>query len=222
MKYVFTTLIVFGLAFHTLKAQELVRPNVDRFKFGVFAGVNHTYSFVINRYPNYFKPQNNLVAGVDLQYHLMSRASVHLQPSWTQFTDAESQQPWTISTFSLTTLKLPVIYRYYLSPNRRSFFVQAGVSYNYLASSKYREQIDVVCITSPCPNFLGPNISPSNKSAVSGLAGIGINLELQKISIPISLQYERYLSNYLFPNQFDDQSTRVKFEYVSLTTGVTF
>jgi hypothetical protein len=222
MRNLFIPLIVFCTAFNSLRAQQTLMPKVNRFGLGIFTGLNYSFPVVSTKSPTYFEPQSSLVAGINLQYHLTNQASFHLQPSWTQVNDVKSKNSWVHSTFSITTVKLPVVYRYYISPNRKLFFVQTGISYNYLTSSKFREQLDIVCITGPCPAIIGPNRPSSNKSAVSGIAGIGINIELQKISIPITLQYERYFSNYLFPDQYDAQPARVKFESFALTTGINF
>ncbi|MVM41077.1 outer membrane beta-barrel protein [Spirosoma sp. HMF3257] len=222
MKTLLTTLAALCLTVYSLKAQENSPAKTNQVKFGVFAGMNYAYSLVGYHYPIYFKPQASLLAGVDIQYRLTNQASLHLQPSWTQVTDAKSKSKNNYSTISLSTIKLPVVYRYYVSPNRKLFCIQTGLSYNYLTSSNFREQLDAVCITAPCPVFMGPDTPSSNKSAVSGMAGIGFSIELQKISVPITLQYERYFSNYLFPNQYDAQPSRVKFESFALTTGINF
>ena len=45
----------------------------------------------------------------------------------------------------------------------------------------------------------------------------------RKITIPITLRYENYLSNHTFPNNYErEPATPVRFQTVSLTTGVNF
>lgn len=207
-------------AFTSLQAQQVLTPKARPFSLGFFAGLNYTNSFVDS---HYFRSQAGLMAGVDMQYRLTNQTSLHIQPSWTQVAETKAQS--NVSQLSLSTFKLPFVYRYYVSPNRNLFFVQAGLSYNYLTNSNFRKQYDFVCITAPCPN-VGPDTPSSNKSTVSGIAGVGVTIELQKISIPITLQYERYFSNYLFPTNSsfisDGNPTRVKFESFALTTGINF
>jgi hypothetical protein len=205
---------------NTIQAQQFSAPKAAHFKLGVFAGSNYTSSFLDSRY---FKTQAGFLAGVDIQYLLTSRSSLHLQPSWAQL--ANEQSKFNFGTLTLNTFKLPFEYRYYVSPGKRLLFVQGGLSYNYLTNSNYRKQYDIVCIQAPCPNT-GPDTPSSNKSTVSGIAGIGINIELQKISIPITLQYERYFGNYLFSNNnfifSNGEPTSIKFESFALTTGISF
>lgn len=220
MKNLFILLVVCYTAINSLQAQQVLMPT--RFGFGVFGGLNYSLPLVTIQSPAYFKPQRSLVAGVDLQYHLNSQSSLHLQPSWIQLNDVEPKRSRTHPTFGFTTVKLPVMYRYYIASHRKLFFVQTGVSYNYLVNSNFREQSAIDYINCPCPVILVSNTSSSNKSTVSGAAGIGINIELQKISIPVTLQYERYFNNYLFPDQYNAQSIQVKFESFALTTGINF
>lgn len=216
---IFCTTLIYS-ACNTLRAQQTLASKASPFRMGLFAGLNYTNSFVNSQY---FSSQAGLLAGVEIQYQLSNQASLHLQPSWSQVAEANTRS--NLSKLNLSTFKLPLLYRYYVSPGRRLFFVQTGLSYNYLTSSNFKKQYDFVCITSPCPNT-GPDTPSSNKSTISGLAGVGVTIELQKISIPITLQYERYLGNYLFPNDkfifSDGEPTRVKFESFSLTTGINF
>ncbi len=205
----------------SLKAQQAMRPQGRRFGYGVFAGVNYTGAYL----PTSLTRQVNPLAGVGLQYHLTRRSSLHLQPSWTKVSsDNARSQLYAGGSYALrlAMLKLPVLYRYYLGEKRKLFFVQAGGSYNLLTGSNFRQEYYVQCIVGPCPPILALNDAASNKSAVSGIAGLGFNIELQKISIPITFQYERSITSYLFPSQFDAPPTGVKFDTFSLTTGINF
>ncbi|MVM36142.1 outer membrane beta-barrel protein [Spirosoma sp. HMF4905] len=220
MKALCTTLIVFCSALTSLKAQESSLAKANPVKFGVFAGLNYTND--VSAYSG-IKSLSSFLAGVDIQYTLTNRTSLHLQPSWTQ-AESESNQ----AALSISTFKLPLLYRYYISPNQKQFFVQAGFGYNYLTNSNLRLRYDIYCIQAPCPN-LGPDTPSSNKSAVSGMAGIGYTIELGKISVPITLQYERNLSNYEFspaswldPSKTAGGPTRVQLESFALTTGINF
>ncbi len=197
-------------------------PTANRFGLGVFLGLNYSYPLVSTRFPVHFESQNNFLAGIDLHYYLNDRAALHIQPSWTRVSDVKPKNSWSGPVFNFTMVRIPLVYRYYILPSRRLLFVQAGVSYNHLTNSNFREELDVVCIAGPCPKIIGPTISPSNRSTVSGIAGIGINIDLQKISVPITFQYERYVNGYLFPNHYDAQLTPVKFESFALTTGINF
>ncbi|GAB3021865.1 hypothetical protein [Spirosoma pulveris] len=115
-----------------------------------------------------------------------------------------------------------MVYRHYVLPSGKLLFLESGVSYNRLISSTYKEEQIVECIVAPCPSFFSGDLPPSTRSAVSGLAGIGVTIDLANISISITMRYERYLSNFLFPAWSEAGSTRVKFEGFSITTGVNF
>jgi hypothetical protein len=159
----------------SLKAQQAIMPQKRRFSYGVFAGVNYTGACL----PTSLTRQVNPLAGIDLQYHLTPRSSLHLQPSWTQVSsDNAKSQLYAGASYALrlTMLKLPLLYRYYLGENQKLFFVQAGGSYNLLTNSNYRQEYYVQCIAGPCPPILALNEAASNKSAVSGIAGLGVNI----------------------------------------------
>ncbi|ADB39973.1 hypothetical protein [Spirosoma linguale] len=222
MKPLFTSLLILGLTFTNLYAQESMPAKPSRFGVGVFAGLNYTYPLIINQFAAHFNAHSDMLAGVDLRYKLTSLGSLHVQPSWTQVRDVRPVFSWALPVFSLSTIKIPVVYRHYVLPSGKLLFLETGISYNRIISSTYREEQIVNCIAAPCPSFFSGNLPPSTRSAVSGLAGIGVTIDGQKISIPITLRYERYLSNFLFPTPYDAGSTRVKFEGFSITTGVNF
>lgn len=222
MKHVLTALVTLCMAANGLNAQQIRTTDENRFGFGVFAGANYIFPIVRLPYPVHFDPHNNMLAGVDLHYKLNRRASLHLQPAWTKIQTVKPRNSWEIPVFSFHMLNVPIVYRYYLSPHRKLLFFQAGGSFNYLIGSDYREEQDIVCVKAPCPRPMGPNMPALSRSVVSGVAGIGVNVVVQKISIPVTLQYERYISGYLFPSQYEGKTTAVKFEGFSLTTGVAF
>jgi hypothetical protein len=222
MKHLCTFLITFSLTLTSLHAQEITANKASRFGFGVFAGVNYTYPIIRMPFPDHFNSQTNLLAGVDVRYRLTPWSELHLQPSYTKSRDVQSRYNSATPIFSLSSFKLPLAYRQYVVPSHKRLFLEGGLSYNHIASSHYIERLDVVCITSPCPVFYSGDIRPSTKSAVSGLAAIGTTIDVQKVSIPITLRYERYLSSYLFPRPFDAPPIPVKFESFAITTGVNF
>lgn len=222
MKHLLTALVIFSLTVTNLYAQEIPTARANRFGFGVFAGLNHTYPRVTTRFPDHSNPHSDLIAGVDLRYQLTRLGSLHVQPSWTQMRNIKPASYWSLPIFSLSTVKLPVMYRHYVLPSGKLLFLEAGVSYNRIAGSTYKEPQIVYCIVAPCPVFYSGNLAPVTRSSVSALAGIGVAIDIQKISIPVTLRYERYLSNFLFPTSFDTGSTPVKFEGFAITTGVNF
>jgi hypothetical protein len=206
------------LVVSTLQAQPFGKP-ANRFGLGIFAGANAVYPIIRTQYPYHYKSQINVLAGVDLQYRLNSRSSLHVQPSWTQVRELERNDYLETPVLSLSTLKLPFLYRNYFLPHRKLLFFQLGGSYNYLIDGQFREEIIMNCFIGPCP-VLYSNLSSSTKSAISAMAGVGVTIDLPKVSIPIILNYERYVTGYQFSTEYN--KTRVKTEGFSITTGVNF
>jgi len=222
MRRIICCLVTIGLTLTGLQAQEIAKSGKSRWGAGIFAGLNYTYPRVIIHYPAHFSPQTNLLLGVDLNYQLTARVLLHAQPSWTQIRNVSPNGFSRSLILNSTTVSIPLFYRYFVLPAHRSLFVEAGISYNRIVKSDYREDSGVVCITGPCPTVYTPKVSASTKSAVSGLAGVGVNIELHKISVPVTLRYERYVSSYMFPGFYERSSTPVQFENFSITTGVNF
>lgn len=206
------------LVVSTLRAQPFEKP-ANRFGFGIFAGANAVYPIIRTQYPYHYKSQINVLAGVDLQYRLNSRSSLHMQPSWTQVRDLERNDYSETPVLSLSTLKLPFLYRNYFLPYRKLLFFQIGGSYNYLIDGQFREEMVVNCIMAPC---IAPyvNYTSFTKSAISAMAGVGVTIDLPKVSIPITLNYERYVTGYQFSTEYN--RVKVKSEGFSITTGVNF
>ena len=54
------------------------------------------------------------------------------------------------------------------------------------------------------------------------MAGLGVDIPVNRVTIPVTLRYERYLSNYLFPGPYTDSKVPVQFETFSLMAGINF
>ncbi|WP_018621381.1 hypothetical protein [Spirosoma luteum] len=222
MKKIYFTFIIISLIIDSVQAQQ-TSPAIksNPWGWGVFAGVNYSYPIVGTEGPAHFSPQANLVTGADVHYRLNYRASLRVQPSWTRVSNITAIGGGS-QRFSLSTLKIPVLYRNYVLPTHKLLFLEVGVSYNRIVDSNYREVVQPNCIVAPCPPFYGSEIPPLTKSAVSGIAGLGVDIPVNRVTIPVTLRYERYLSSYLFPSAYTDRKTPVQFETVSLTTGINF
>jgi hypothetical protein len=221
MKGIYLVLFAVGLTVGSVQAQNGTSSKSKPWGWGVFAGVNYSYPIVRTQGPAHFSPQANLVAAADMHYRLTYRASLHVQPSWTRVSNTtpvggESQG------FSISTLKIPVLYRNYVLPSHKLLFLEVGASYNRIVDSDYRIPLAIECFAAPCPVWYGPETPPLTKSAVSGMAGLGVDIPVKRVTIPVTLRYERYLSSYLFPGAFTDWTIPVQFETISLTTGINF
>lgn len=222
MKKLFALFAALAITAGSVPAQNVSAKTDGRWGFGVLTGVNRSFP----RFSTLFARSDAKKAwlfGVDIHYQLGGRSSVHIQPLLTRFSNLKDDDGWQTPIISLTTLKIPVLYRHYILPTRRWFFVEAGAAYNTVADSDYRERLFITCIVAPCPSPLGEQQNPVTRSAVSLMGGIGVDIPLQKITIPVTLRYERYISNYQFSGKYDgNYRTSVSFENVSLTTGVNF
>lgn len=221
MKALFTFLIAVGLFTNTAHAQEQTQSK--RFNFGVFAGLNYSAPVIRTQGIEHFDSKAALLTGVDLNYRLNRQSYLHIQPSWTQTNNTQRQGYGPSILFNISTVKIPVMFRYYVLPNRKLFFVETGVGFNQIVKGSYRREIVVYCISGPCLSELyEPDATLSNKLALSGIAGLGVNIPIQNISIPLTLRYERYANGHLLPGNEYHLTTPIKFENFALTTGVSF
>jgi hypothetical protein len=221
MKKICGILFAIVLTVGSVQAQTDTPSKDKRWNVGVAGGINYSFPRIKNPFPAHYLPRVGYQAGVDIAYRLNSRMTLHGQSLLERVSNDRIDNQWESPIFNIVTLKIPFTYRYYVLPSGKSLFVEAGVSYNRIVSSQYRENLFVVCITGPCPTWYSPEIAPLTKSAVSGLAGLGVDIALQKVTIPVTLRYERYLSNYLFPAAYETQPNKsVGFETITLMTGI--
>jgi hypothetical protein len=221
MKRTLFSLLFTVICLSTLQAQELSYPKANRWGWGIVAGLNKSYPVFITGLPLHVNPNYSPTLGVDVNYRINNRSTLHIQPQWAQLNSAGSNG-WYGPIYSITSVKLPVLYRYYLLPGKQSLFVEGGLSFNQIVESNYQEQQMVFCFAGPCPILYSQNLAPITTSAVSGIAGIGLNLNLHKISIPVSFRYERSLTNYAFPKYYDAPPTPLRLENIGFITGVNF
>ena len=222
MKSIYFHLVVFSLVSITLRAQELPHPQTSPWGWGVFVGVTLNHPLIETRFPEHFKPFPGFMAGVDVTYRTNNRTALHGQLSIARVINGKLGDELPGPIYDLITLKIPLSYRYYVLPNHHTLFIEAGAGYNHIVKSRYRENLNAVCITGPCPQWYSPELPPLSKLAVSGMAGVGIDIPVNKVTIPILIRYERYLSNYEFLKRYDNAANRIKFQSISLTTGVNF
>ena len=222
MKSRFFYFSLFSLIVSYMQAQELHKLKANSWGWGVFAGATLNHPLIQTQFPEHFKPFFGTQAGVDVRYRLDSRASLHLQPTLAHVSNKKLDDAYLTAIYDLVALKIPLSYRYYVIPNKRTLFIEAGASYNQLVKTNYQENLYVVCIVGPCPAWYTPELPPLTKLAVSGFAGVGIDIDINKVTIPILLRYEREMTNYVFPRGYADQTRYLRFQSIALTTGVSF
>lgn len=220
--FLFTCLVV-----SSIQAQSPIK----RWGFGVLGGVNRTTPIWPNNSSTYyesnyrFDPAYQPIFGLDIKYRLNRHASLHLQPSYTSIKDQRTKEYyWNLSTYSLSSIKLPVLYRYRLLGSSTTPFLELGASYNRAVSGKRLVDSRYICDLVACPNdpMFYQQYSLTGKSAVSAVAGVGVTIELQKISVPIVLRYERYLSDHTFTSDYNAQPSNLKVDGFMLLTGINF
>lgn len=139
MKQLAIRLLVACLVANHVQAQNTVK----RWGIGVLGGVNRTTpTWTDNPNPAYesnyrFDPAYQPIFGLDIKYRLNRHASLHLQPSYTSIKDQRTKEYyWNLSTYSLSSIKLPVLYRYRLLGSSTTPFLELGASYNRAVSGK--------------------------------------------------------------------------------------
>ena len=223
MKTLFLGLLAIGMALNKIQAQEIkpLKPP-HKVEVGVFAGLSYSYPIIRSQFPEHFARHTDRFVGIDIAYRLNDRASLRLQPTWMLANTFTLSGYYPSDVLSNTTLKIPVVYRHYVLPTRKILFIEAGMGFNHLINSNLSRNILVECFAAPCPTYYA-NLSPLTNSAISALGGIGVSIDLQKISIPVTLRYERFVTGYSFPDEYSIWlNPMMKFENFVITTGVNF
>ncbi|QIP14022.1 outer membrane beta-barrel protein [Spirosoma aureum] len=221
MKKIYLCFIVIVLTMSDLVAQS---KNV-RWGMGVFGGINRSRPELSTSNVQSFPDHYGLLLGLDLNLRLNKRSSFHLQLSYTSIDKVNANRSYRdIPSLGVSTIKIPLLYRYRFLNTKIAPFLEVGVGYNQATKGYYRIHTYPICDPGPCqvdPNFEF-NYDLSTKSAVSAIAGIGANVTLGKISIPITVRYEHYGNDLLFSARFFGSGPQLQFENISLLTGINF
>ncbi|GAB2540807.1 hypothetical protein GCM10027085_34550 [Spirosoma aerophilum] len=188
----------------------------------MFGGINRTTPILFDNQQTFLAPQTNLTAGLDVFYPFSQRSSLHLQPSWASVSYGKTTSKyWNQLNFNISSIKIPLLYRYYFLTSSVSPFFDIGVGYNQAVSGSYTIQIpcDFCDYTTGGYTY---TYGLSNKSAMSVLGSIGTRFRIKKVSIPVLLRYERYLNSQSFATDVPVYNPRVQFQHIALLMGITF
>ncbi|QHV94723.1 GH3 domain-containing protein [Spirosoma endbachense] len=225
MKKTYLSFIVIVLTMSNLIAQKVVQPKNVRWGIGVFGGINRSRPELRNSNFQSFPDHYGLLLGLELNLRLNKRSSFHLQPSYTSIDKLNANRKyWDIPSLGVSTIKIPLLYRYRILDTKISPFLELGTGYNQAINGYYRIHTYPMCDLVPCqvdPNFEF-NYDLSTKSAVSAIGGIGANVTVGKISIPITVRYEHYVNDLLFSARFFGSGPQLQFENIALLTGINF
>ena len=202
---------------------------IDRkLRFGFLAGVNQA---PIISHENYDYKNKSFfpLLGLNVAYQFSPSFAVQLQPSWFKFstygTDESLQYPFfSNSNITLTGFKLPLLFRYSILKNKKfSPIIEAGLAYNDLANSNIAGELGR-CGFADCNSYpFGGKLNHSSKPSLLG--GIGVNMAVGKINVPIMLRYEQFYQGLEFYYSYDYGEFRyvnLPLKNLSLTVGVLF
>lgn len=224
MKTFFTFLCL--IAFHGLVNGQSAKP--DRpWRLGVVAGrpvVGKIYDH------GKMKSGSGLVAGLDLGYYFenhKSGPSLHFQPGFTTFkkteTDGEKMDSYYIeSKWKWEAIHLPVSFRYTLPTGAVRPFVQFGINFRFRTALFVRRAGTICGIVSCSAVSGGQSIqSVANKDKLGILAGVGVEVDAGKVTIPLSIQL---VDSFLKPKISDDLGltrtySNLRTKFVQVTAG---
>lgn len=236
MKKIYGLLFIVSLTIGNTQAQT----SKPHWGFGLLGGINRSIPFLAGSSDSPFQSRISPVFAVDVSYNLNQWSSFRVQPSWANLSyqpDKTAYSGWVYQNLRVATIKLPLLYRYTFhgyqfapSGNHLTPFLEVGMAYNRAIRSEYASSLSIPC------DFCGPPYSGHvytttyslvGKSAVSLVGSMGVSINRKRISIPVLLRYERYLTGQTFSADYssstiDNTSSTIRFENISLMTGINF
>ena len=205
---------------------QTVKPERS-WRFGALAGLPVAGKIYDN---GKMQSASGLVVAADLGYYFEDRKSgpsLHFQPGFTTFkkteTDGEKTDSYYIeSRWKWEAIHLPLSFRYTLPTGAVRPFVELGFNFRFRTALFVRRSGKICGITSCNAVSGGESIqNVANKDKVGILAGVGVEVDAGKITIPLSV---RLVDTFLKPKVSDDLGlTRVpsnlRTKFVQVTAG---
>lgn len=177
------------------------------------------------------KPASGLVIAADLGYYFEDRKSgpsLHFQPGFTTFKKTETYgkgngRYFIESKWKWEAIHLPLSFRYTLSTGAVRPFVEFGFNFRFRTALFVRRS-GTICGVISC-NAVGGSESiqnVANKDKAGILAGVGVEIDAGKFTIPLSLQL---VDSFVKPKVSGDLGlTRIpsdlRTKFVQVTAGV--
>ncbi|MCE7043449.1 outer membrane beta-barrel protein [Dyadobacter sp. CY312] len=200
-----------------------------KWHFGVIAGIQ-PYGKVFDT--NKWKSTSGFLGGLSLQYQVggkLKGASVLLQPHWSELSQMYSDGPHSWGSvegkWESESIHIPLLIRYTIGNGRIRPYVEIGSSFKFRTSLRNRRS-GAVCGVIGCTPFASDiNLqSTTSQDRVGLIAGVGAEVNLWKLSVPISIRVDEAVGTYKikdpFPNaqSYSDLKTRT----FQIVTGITF
>ncbi|GAB3179172.1 hypothetical protein GCM10027291_45140 [Telluribacter humicola] len=167
--------------------------------------------------------------GVDLSYQLLKnvpRLSLHFQPNWEKayYRDGSREEN---NDLIHQSINLPILLRYKLSSRSRFRpFLEIGAGYRAGLKHHYKGFTTLCPIIAPCHRLpYETDLEPtSTRGSIALLAGVGAELPLGSVRIPISFRVNQSISSYSLTNSGSNQSTfnELQTSTLQVVTGVSF
>lgn len=226
MKTSATFLLLLSLLFCSESYAQSAYPN-DRFSFGVMGGVP-----LVGTYQNGVSLSRAVggFAGLDLGYSLSLKErglSLHFQPNWERFS-CNVPNSYFSNGIHFQSLNLPVLLRYRLSNQSKiKPFVEFGTG--YVARLKtINKRDEIICPFAPPCRSLGvrdEELIPGSKgSNLIVLAGVGAELQLGAVKVPISIRLNEGIGTFSLKRSYNDREpfAGLKTRTIQLVAGVSF
>ncbi|MBO9617146.1 MAG: outer membrane beta-barrel protein [Dyadobacter sp.] len=200
-----------------------------RWYFGVMAGPQ--FSRLIPKDPG-AGWTTGIFSAIDVSYALQHSAkgwSVHFQPG---VNGSRSKRTNSDSTFHMTwkskvmSVNLPLLVRYTFLEGKIRPFAEAGASYLMYNSWSLKGE-GYFCQDGGCyPNEFDAKIKNSvKKGRFSALAGVGVEFDLGKVTIPVTVRWnEQLLKKETFYDPVSATTTYASFKSrtIQVAAGITF
>jgi len=217
------TLLLYFLTNLVLAQTEVSERKVH---FGIMGG-----SHIFGKTFTYEKIETvkGAVLGFDLSIKFSpekSGFSFHIQPNWSNYirTNRENNTSY---DYKIQSINLPLLLRYTFLTGKIRPFVEAGLN----VRSRTSFDIDIngtICQFEPAtcsPGFEKIDLHPqTSQDRVGVLAGAGVEFDIWKISIPLSIRFNEGIGTYKMKKKIEDHYyyDNIKTRNIQITTGITF
>ncbi|WP_247233472.1 hypothetical protein [Telluribacter sp. SYSU D00476] len=169
------------------------------------------------------------LVGVDLNYPLFKNAprlSLHFQPHWEK-AHYHNRSGELSNELIHQSINLPILLRFQLSSHSRFRpFVEVGAGYRVAIKHQYKGYTIICPFATPCRNlpYETDLVSASPRGSVALLAGVGAELPLGSVRIPITVRVNQSVSSYRLDNSGTSHSPfkEVQTSTLQVVTGVSF
>jgi hypothetical protein len=195
-----------------------------RFHFGVLGGAQ-----MIGKTFNYEKlaMTKGALFGLNASYAFSEKQtglSIHIQPHWS-FYNRTNKDDGNSYSYRLQAVNLPLLLRYTLSVGKIRPFAEAGLNIRYRTLFKIKKTGYLCELTGCVTGEKTIDLQPETSQDIVGLvAGAGVEIEIGKVMIPVTIRLNEGIGTYKMKEQWEDQYyyEDIKTRNIQITTGITF